>query len=212
MHCVAAVPSCTVRPRPTRLYAIHFRSGESSMRKLAAACALATLTLAAGCGSNDDSGSTAAAPSSSAAATSSSAATSPADAASSSSAAAATELTGTVGTKDDPNAFVISLTDSSGKPVDTLPAGDYTIAVHDLSAMHNFHLIGGSVDEKTAVPEVTDTTFDVTLAAGEYTLKGGPHADMTRSFDPACAPAPSPRPRTPSRRGSTRSSATRTRT
>jgi|tagenome__1003787_1003787.scaffolds.fasta_scaffold20821068_1 plastocyanin len=152
------------------------------MRKLAAACALATLTLAAGCGSNDDSGSAAAAPSSSAAATSSSAATSPADAASSSSAGTSTELTGTVGTKDDPNAFVISLTDSSGKPVDTLPAGDYTIAVHDLSAMHNFHLIGGSVDEKTAVPEVTDTTFDVTLTAGEYTFKCDPHANMTGSF------------------------------
>src|SRR3954468_14902413 len=120
MHCVAAVPGCTVRPRPTPLHAIHSRPGATSMRKLAAACALATLALAAGCGSNDDSGSAAAAPSSSAAATS------PADAASSSSAGASTELTGTVGTKDDPNAFVISLTDSSGKPVDTLPAGDYT--------------------------------------------------------------------------------------
>jgi plastocyanin len=165
------------------------------MRKLAAACALATLTLAAGCGSDDDSGSAAAAPASSAAATSSAAtsssaaatsaaATSPADAASSSAAAPAapTELTGTVGTEGDPNAFVISLTDSSGAPVDTLPAGDYSIAVHDLSGMHNFHLVGGSVDEKTTVPEVTDTTFDVTLTAGQYTFKCDPHAKMTGSF------------------------------
>jgi plastocyanin len=163
------------------------------MRKLAAACALATLTLAAGCGSDDDSGSAAAAPASSAAATSSAAtsssaaatsaaATSPADAASSSAAAAPTELTGTVGTEGDPNAFVISLTDSAGKPVDTLPAGDYSIAVHDLSGMHNFHLVGGSVDEKTTVPEVTDTTFDVTLTAGQYTFKCDPHAKMTGSF------------------------------
>jgi plastocyanin len=153
------------------------------MRKLAAACALATLALAAGCGSDDDGGDTASAPTTSAAAASSTAASSSAAASSSSGdASATTELTGTVGTAENPNAFVISLTDSSGQPVDTLPAGNYTIAVHDLSAMHNFHLLGGEVDEKTAVPEVTDTTFDVTLTAGEYTFKCDPHANMTGTF------------------------------
>lgn len=151
------------------------------MRKLAAACALATLALAAGCGSDDDGGGTASAPTTSAAAASS-ASSSAAASSSSGGSSTPTELTGTVGTEDDPNAFVISLTDSSGQPVDTLPAGDYTIAVHDLSAMHNFHLLGGSVDEKTAVPEVTDTTFDVTLTAGEYTFKCDPHAKMTGTF------------------------------
>ena len=54
--------------------------------------------------------------------------------------------------------------------------------MHDLSAMHNFHLLGGAVDEKTAVPEVTDTTFDVTLTPGEYTFKCDPHAKMTGTF------------------------------
>ena len=142
------------------------------MRKLAAACALATLALAAGCGSDDDGGSTASAPTTSESAASSS----------SGGASTPTELTGTVGTEADPNAFVIALTDGSGQPVDTLPAGDYTIEVHDLSAMHNFHLLGGAVDEKTAVPEVTDTTFDVTLTAGEYTFKCDPHANMTGTF------------------------------
>lgn len=151
------------------------------MRKLAAACALATLALAAGCGSDDDGGGTASAPTTSAAAASS-ASSSAAASSSSGGSSTPTELTGTVGTEDDPNAFVIALTDSSGQPVDTLPAGDYTIAVHDLSAMHNFHLLGGSVDEKTAVPEVTDTTFDVTLTAGEYTFKCDPHAKMTGTF------------------------------
>ena len=151
------------------------------MRKLAAACALATLALAAGCGSDDDGGGTASAPTTSAAAASS-ASSSAAASSSSGGSSTPTELTGTVGTEADPNAFVIALTDGSGQPVDTLPAGDYTIAVHDLSAMHNFHLVGGEVDEKTEVPEVTDTTFDVTLTAGEYTFKCDPHANMTGTF------------------------------
>jgi plastocyanin len=165
------------------------------MRRLAAACVLASLTLAAGCGS-DDPDDTAAGTSESAAALTSSAAAaqssaSPsADAATSSGATATSDggsssptvLTGTVGTESDPNAFVITLTDSSGQEVTTLPAGDYTIQVRDLSAQHNFHLTGGSVDEKTSVPEVVDTTFDVTLTAGDYTFECDPHPPMKGSF------------------------------
>jgi plastocyanin len=159
------------------------------MRKLAAACALAALTLAAGCGSDDsgsaDDSATATAASSAAAPTSSDEATqssaagtpSPSDASSE-----RTPLTGTVGTTEDPDAFVITLTDSSGQAVTTLPAGDYSIAVHDPSAIHNFHLVGGAVDDTTTVPEVVDTTFDVTLTAGEYTFKCDPHPRMIGSF------------------------------
>jgi plastocyanin len=148
------------------------------MRKLAAACALATLTLAAGCGS-DDADTPAAAATSAAATSNPSAAAAPS---STSSDGGATVLTGTVGTESDPNAFAISLTDSSGAKVTTLPAGDYTIEVHDPSAMHNFHLTGGSIDEKTGVGDVEDTTFEVTLTAGDYTFKCDPHPPMTGSF------------------------------
>jgi len=148
------------------------------MRKLATACALASLTLAAGCGS-DSPDATATTPSSSEAAPTASAAA-PTSAASE--AAAATVLTGIVGTAEDPDAFVITLTDASGQPVTTLPAGEYSIEVQDLSTMHNFHLTGGSVDETTTVPEVVDTTFDVTLEAGEYTYVCDPHSRMTGSF------------------------------
>ena len=169
------------------------------MRKLAAACALASLTLVAGCGSDDSpdntaaastsseqtQSSSAAAPSSSAAAPSSSAAA-PSSAAestgSSGGAGTPTQLTGTVGSADDPNAFVITLTDSAGQPVTTLPAGDYSITVEDLSSIHNFHLKGGDVDEKTTVPEVVDTTFDVTLSPGDYSFVCDPHPKMTGSF------------------------------
>ena len=160
------------------------------MRKLAAACALASLALAAGCGSDSSNSSDSAAGSSSAEATatssaasssaSSSAPSSPAGSASTS--ATPTVLTGSVGTADDPEAFVISLTDSSGQPVSTLPAGDYTVQVTDPATTHNFHLTGAGVDEKTSVPAVEDTTFDVTLTPGEYTFVCDPHPRMTGSF------------------------------
>jgi plastocyanin len=48
--------------------------------------------------------------------------------------------------------------------------------------MHNFHLTGGSIDQKTGVGDVEDTTFQVTLTAGDYTFKCDPHPPMTGSF------------------------------
>jgi plastocyanin len=159
------------------------------MRKLAAALAVASLTLAAGCGSDDpeteaSATTSAAAESSSAAAPTSSAAAPTSAAAPSSDAGSGTPtvLTGTVGSDSDPEAFVISLTDASGEPVTSLPAGDYTIEVSDPSTRHNFHLIGGEVDETTSVQEKEDTTFEVTLTPGDYTYKCDPHPPMTGSF------------------------------
>jgi hypothetical protein len=153
------------------------------MRGLAAACALMSLTFAAGCGSGGAED-TATAPSSSEAAASPSAAAPSSAAAppSSSAPAAPTVLTGVVGTADDPDAFVIALTDDSGQPVTALPAGEYSIQVQDLSDVHNFHLTGGSVDESTTVPEVVDTTFEVTLEPGEYSFVCDPHPRMAGTF------------------------------
>ena len=91
-------------------------------------------------------------------------------------------LTGTVGTEDDPDAFEITLTDSSGEEVTELPAGDYSIVVNDLSEIHNFHLEGGDVDETTTVPETGETTWDVTLEAGDYTAVCDPHPGMKLEF------------------------------
>jgi len=93
--------------------------------------------------------------------------------------AAGTELTGVVGEGD---AFSITLKDSTGAPVTTLKAGKYTVKVKDASKIHNFHLTGTGVEEKTTVPEVTDVTWNVTLVAGTYTYKCDPHAKMTGSF------------------------------
>ena len=94
----------------------------------------------------------------------------------------AQELLATVGTEDDPDAFEITLTDSSGAEVTELPAGDYSIVVNELSEIHNFHLEGGDVDETTTVPETGETRWDVTLEEGDYTAICDPHPGMKLEF------------------------------
>lgn len=113
-----------------------------------------------------------------------SAAAEPSEAASETAADAGGEnvLTGTVGEQDNPDAFTITLTDSSGQEVETLPAGEYTINVNDLSEIHNFHLKGEEVDESTTVPETGEQTFTVDLTPGEYEAICDPHPQMITSF------------------------------
>ena len=147
------------------------------MRALALGVALASLSVLTACGGDD--AAPAAAPSA-AAPSAAAPADPPAPSGSAGAAAgdAGTQLTATVGTEAEPDAYVITLTDASGQQVTTLPAGDYQIAVNDLSKIHNFHLEGSGVDETTTVPEVAETTFDVTLEAGEYTYVCDPHPRM----------------------------------
>ena len=85
-----------------------------------------------------------------------------------------TTLTGSVGP-----GFDISLDGTDG-----LSPGDYTIVVNDQSPAHNFHLTGpGGVDVSTDVSAEGETSFDVTLEAGEYTFVCDPHAaTMKGSF------------------------------
>jgi len=152
------------------------------MRRVALGVALASLALVTACGG--DAEETVASATSEVSEEVESA--SPTESESESSSAAgggeSTVLIGTVGTPEDPEAFEISLTDEAGEEITTLPAGDYTIQVSDPAATHNFHLVGGSVDETTSVPETEETTFEVTLEAGEYTYKCDPHPPMTGSF------------------------------
>ena len=93
--------------------------------------------------------------------------------------AAGEVLTGTLAPKDG---FKIFLKDSSGKDVTTLKAGKYQVKIKDTSKIHNLHLTGpGGVDVKTTVPELTETTWPVTLTAGSYKFLCDPHpAIMTQ--------------------------------
>jgi hypothetical protein len=107
-------------------------------------------------------------------------------------------LTGSVGAND---AFTISLAGPSGAPVQNLAPGTYTLVVHDLSDLHNFHLTGPGVDVSTPVEQTGDFTFTVTLTDGTYRFMCDPHQSIMKgSFTvgaattPAPAPAPAPAP------------------
>jgi hypothetical protein len=87
-----------------------------------------------------------------------------------------TSLTGEVGKND---AFDISLSDESGKPITNLAAGSYQLTVHDDSGIHNFHLSGpGGVDDSTVVQDTTTKIFQVTFKPGIYTFVCDPHASQ----------------------------------
>lgn len=168
------------------------------MRKLATALALVSLTLATACGGeaetepaaqpagSETSAETGASAGSGSSTGSGAASESESPEASASAGAASTggqTLAASVGTEGDPNAFVITLTDSEGQPIESLPAGDYTVEVVDPSAIHNFHLTGpGGVDESTTVPGTTETTWQVTLEEGDYTYVCDPHPQMVGGF------------------------------
>lgn len=147
--------------------------GTGRTRTPALAVPLVLVSLVSACG-GDDAGSAATTTT-----TTAPPATSSPGAAPSGAAPAAKVLTGTVGMDD---AFTITVVDSAGAPVNNLPAGSYRIDVQDLSKIHNFHLTGPGVDEETAVPAVTDTTWTVTLQAGAYTYTCDPHPDMRGTF------------------------------
>jgi len=98
-------------------------------------------------------------------------------AASTSAMGTATKLTGTVGP-----GFTITLKKGTSK-VAKLRHGNYTVVVHDKSAIHNFHLKGPGVDKKTSVKFDGSKTWHVTLKKGKYTYLCDPHkALMTRHF------------------------------
>jgi plastocyanin len=88
--------------------------------------------------------------------------------------AAVPKLAGSVGP-----GFTISLK-QGGKAVKTLKAGKVTIAVKDLSSIHNFHLIGPGVNVSTSVSATGAKTFNVTLKKGTYTYVCDPHASSMR--------------------------------
>jgi hypothetical protein len=82
-------------------------------------------------------------------------------------------LVGTVGP-----GFTIDLADATGKHVDELIAGRYTLLVHDLSNIHNFVLGSKRTGDRLASTEVEfvgDQTFTIELVPGLYVYACSPH-------------------------------------
>jgi len=88
--------------------------------------------------------------------------------------------------------YTIDLADASGKHVDVVPAGHYTLVVHDLSAEHNFVLAnkpdGLRLRVETEVEFVGDRTFEIDLAPGPYAYACSPHWQVMNGRLTAIAP------------------------
>jgi plastocyanin len=87
------------------------------------------------------------------------------------------KLTGTVGKND---AYKISLTSASGKPVTKLKPGTYTVVIHDDSAVHNYELDGphGKSWTFTSVGFKGTKTFTLKLGPGKYKAYCAPHESV----------------------------------
>ena len=91
------------------------------------------------------------------------------------------------------DAYSIRLQDANGTRVTHLDAGTYTIKVHDLSTVHNFHLTGPGVDMATAVEEAQEATWAVTFTDGTYTYVCDAHSSIMRgSFTVGAVTTPPP--------------------
>jgi len=97
--------------------------------------------------------------------------------------AATGPLVGTVGP-----GFSISIDDSAGQRVHNLDPGAYTVQVHDLSALHDLHLVGPGVDQATDVEGTGDSTWAVTLSNGAYRYFCDVHPTLRGSFTVGAAP------------------------
>jgi hypothetical protein len=91
------------------------------------------------------------------------------------------------------DAFSIRLQDANGTRVTHLDAGTYTIKVHDLSELHNFHLTGPGVDQATPVEATQEATWTVTLTDGTYTYVCDAHSSIMKgNFTVGAVTAPPP--------------------
>jgi plastocyanin len=92
--------------------------------------------------------------------------------------------------------FTIDVADASGKHVDSLPAGHYTLVVHDLSAEHNFVLAdkpaGLRLRVETEVEFVGDKSFEIDLQPGRYAYACSPHWEVMNGGFTAVAPSTPP--------------------
>jgi plastocyanin len=73
-------------------------------------------------------------------------------------------LTGTVGP-----GFTITMNKK------TVKAGTYTITIHDLASIHDFHLTGPGVNKATSVTGIGTTKWTLKLKRGTYHFVCDPH-------------------------------------
>ena len=103
---------------------------------------------------------------------------------------AATNLVGTVGP-----GLTITLSDANGGAVSHLDPGDYVISIDDRSVLHNYHLFGPGVEQRTDIETTGMTTWNVTFTDGTYNFRCDAHpTSMKGNFTVGAAPPPPPPP------------------
>lgn len=74
--------------------------------------------------------------------------------------------------------FGITLRDPAGKTIRNLAAGTYTLDINDASSIHNFHIFGKGVDDKSDVSRVGKQSFTVSFARGFYAFQCDVHVSQ----------------------------------
>jgi hypothetical protein len=98
-----------------------------------------------------------------------------------------------VGSPSAPNAYAISLKDSTGAPVTHLDPGTYTVIVQDYATLHNFDLTGPGVSKATDIDGTGDTTWTINVTNGTYRYVCDAHPTVMRgSFTAGTVVAPPP--------------------
>jgi plastocyanin len=112
--------------------------------------------------------------------------------------AAQTKLIGTVG----PGFRIALQQEGTGERVTELAPGTYEIEVHDQSDIHNFHLTGPGVNQKTELDFIGTVTWTVTVTDGAYTYVCDAHPNIMRgSFRVGTVQPPPPPPPPPAPKG-----------
>lgn len=96
--------------------------------------------------------------------------------------------------------FTIRLEDSEGARVTSVPEGNYTLLVRDLSSEHNFVLADKATGTRlridSGVEFVGEKTFEIQLVAGAYGFACSPHwQTMNGSLTVLPAPVTTPMPK-----------------
>ena len=101
------------------------------------------------------------------------------------------KLTGRVGPRK-----TISLKNSTGAVVKSLPAATYRLTVKDSTKTDNFHLFGPGINKRTGVAFRGSRAWTVSFKTGKkYTYRSDAHPKLSRTFRViAKAPGPPPPP------------------
>ena len=57
--------------------------------------------------------------------------------------------------------MTITLSDANGGAVTHLDPGDYAVSINDQSVLHNYHLFGPGVEQRTDIETVGTATWNV---------------------------------------------------